>query len=150
MKYAMTILCAMAFCIAGACLAFTEKNRSSSSFHGATISAATLPINMSDVKLPLDLQLDLEKKYTKVDTVYTPMEIICVSSSKVNKPKHKRAHTLAYAAAKREGQSIPAPEPDPPVKNQVCGDREENTPDTIGPPKASIILTVDGEEVYRR
>lgn len=149
MKYAMTILCAMAFCIAGACLAFTENEKSEKSFSGATISAATLPINMEG-KLPLDLQLDLEKKYTKTDTVYTPMEIICVSSSKVNKPKQKRAHTLAYAAAKRQGQSIPAPEPDPPVKNQVCGDREENTPDTIGPPKASIILTVDGEEVFRR
>ena len=151
MRYITTILCALAFCLSGAFLALGEKEDSSVAFHHQTISAATVP-SYSLPGLPLDLQLDLEKKYKTTDTVYVEQSIdtVFVEKIKWTKPKQKRAHTLAYAAAKRQGQSIPAPEPDPPVKNQVCGDREENTPDTIGPPKASIILTVDGKEVYKR
>jgi hypothetical protein len=36
------------------------------------------------------------------------------------------------------------------VKNKVGGVREEYTPDSISPPEGSIILIVDGEEVYKR
>ena len=66
------------------------------------------------------------------------------------KPRHKPEYAQARAAMKRQGLDIPASEPDVLVKYPAYGDREEHTPDTIGPPKASIILTVDGEEVYKR
>ena len=132
-------------------MALEEKKDSSPVFRHQTISAATVP-SYSLPGLPLDLQLDLKNKYKTTDTVYVeqPTDTVFVEKIMWAKSKCKQAHTPAYAAAKRQGQSIPAPEPDPPVKNQVCGDREEHTPDTIGTPKASIILTVDGEEVYKR
>lgn len=151
MKYFMTILCALAFTVAGVSLAVTEHSRSSS-FKHQTISAATMPEFVPPSQLPLDLQLDLEKKYKKVDTVYIEgtTDTIYVEVPQQYKPKQGRAHTLARAAAKRQGLDPPALEPDVPAKSQVCGDREEYSPDTIGPPKVSIILTVDGEEVYKR
>ena len=152
MRYITTILCALAFCLSGAFLALGEKEDSSVAFHHQTISAATVP-SYSLPGLPLDLQLDLEKKYKTTDTVFItsgPTDTVFVEKKVWAKSKHNAAHTTAYAAMKRQGLSIPAPEPDSLVKNNVCGDREEYTPDSIGPPKASIILIVDDKEVYKR
>lgn len=149
----MTILCTLAFAIAGVSLAITEKEYASSykTIRAATLSPSTLPVVMPDLsKLPLSIQLELEKKYTKKDTVYVSQEFVVIGKSKVNNPKPKHARTLAKAAEKRMGLSIPAVEPDTTVKNQVRRVREENTLDSIGPPKGSICLTVDGEVVYTR
>ena len=148
MRYMTTILCTLAFLVAGISLA-VQDNNNSPVFNHQTISAATVPM-YSLPELPLDLQLDLKNKYKTTDTVYIPSDTIFVEKVKWVKSKHKAEHTTARAALKRQGLDIPASEPDALVKNKVCGDREEYTPDTIGPPKASIILTVDGEEVYKR
>lgn len=150
MRYITTILCALAFAIAGISLAM-QDNKESSAFHHQTISAATVP-SYSLPEFPLDLRLDMEKKYKSTDTVYVkqPTDTVFVEKKVWVKPKHKPEYTEARAALKRQGLDIPASEPDVLVKNPVYGDREEHTPDTIGPPKASIILTVDGEEVYKR
>ena len=148
MRYMTTILCTLAFLVAGISLA-VQDNNDSPVFKHQTISAATVP-TYSLPELPLDLRLDMEKKYKTTDTVYIPSDTIFVEKVKWVKSKHKAEHTTARAALKRQGLDIPASEPDVLVKNKVCGDREEYTPDTIGPPKASIILTVDGEEVYKR
>ena len=150
MRYMTTILCTLAFLVAGISLA-VQDNNNSPVFNHQTISAATVPM-YSLPELPLDLRLDMEKKYKTTDTVYVtqPSDTVFVEKVKWVKLKHNAEHTTARAALKRQGLDIPASEPDSIVKNKVCGDREEYAPDTIGPPKVSIILTVDGEEVYKR
>lgn len=150
MRYMTTILCTLAFLVAGISLAVQDNNKSEI-FKHQTISAATVR-RYSLPKLPLDLRLDMEKKYKTTDTVFVkqPSDTVFVEKIKWVKSKHKAEHTTARAALKRQGLDIPASEPDDIVKNKVCGDREEHTPDTIGPPKVSIILTVDGKEVYKR
>ena len=147
MKHVMTILCAIAFAVAGIGLGLSESKQSTSYGQNA-LHASTLP-NYGMPKLPLDLQLDLEKKYTKVDTVYVPADTVFIKVKQRVKPKVRIAHTRKSASI-RQNLRNPAVEPDPIVKNKVCGDREEYSPDTIGPPKESIILVVDGEEVYKR
>jgi hypothetical protein len=151
MRYITTILCTLAFLVAGISLAIQDKN-DSPVFKHQTISAATVPNGYSLPELPLDLQLDLEKKYKTTDTVYVtqPSDTVFVEKVKWVKSKHNAEHTTARAALKRQGLDIPASEPDSIIKNKVCGDREEYTPDTIGPPKGSICLIVDGEVVYKR
>ena len=146
----MTFLCALCFGIAGISLAITSNNSVLSSKQN-TISASTVH-KITLPELPLDLQLDLKKKYTKTDTVYVPQEFVVVNKtkSKLLTNRHKSKHALANATTSRQSLRSPACEPDEVVKNQACGVREEYTPDTIGPPKESIILVVDGEEVYKR
>lgn len=150
MRYITTILCTLAFLVAGISLAIQDNN-DSPAFKHQTISAATVPV-YSMPGLPLDLQLDLKNKYKTTDTVYVtqPSDTVFVEKVKWVKSKQTAKHTMARAALKRQGLDIPASEPDSVVKNKVCGDREEHTPDTIGPPKASIILIVDDKEVYKR
>ena len=143
----MTFLCSLAFAIAGIGLAIKDNN-SGSGLRQNTISAATLP-QYEFPKLPLDVQLDLEKKYTKTDTVYVPESIVFVKERSRVKPKVRSAHTRKSAVPKNV-DCIPVEPPDDGMKNKVCGDREEYSPDTIGPPKESIILVVDGKEVYKR
>ena len=57
---------------------------------------------------------------------------------------------MARVESKRQCNSIPAIMPDTIPYKDVDVGREENPTDTIGPPKESIILIVDGEEVYKR
>jgi hypothetical protein len=150
MRYITTILCTLAFLVAGISLA-VQDNNDSPAFKHQTISAATVPV-YSMPGLPLDLQLDLKNKYKTTDTVYVtqPSDTVFVEKVKWVKSKQTAKHTMARAALKRQGLDIPASEPDSIVKNKVCGDREEHTPDTIGPPKESIILIVGDKEVYKR
>ena len=150
MKYITTILCALAFAIVGISLA-VQEHEAAAPFGHQTISAATVP-SYNLPELPLDLRLDMEKKYKTTDTVYVekPTDTVFVEKKVWVKPRHKPEYAQARAAMKRQGLDIPASEPDVLVKYPAYGDREEHTPDTIGPPKASIILTVDGEEVYKR
>lgn len=147
MKPILTFLTALAFAIAGISLAVKDNN-DRVSFRQNTIAASTLPNWMP--KMPLDLQLDMEKKYTKTDTVYVPQEILVVSDTVPKyKPKSRSARTRKSTSMRRNLRS-PAVEPDSIVKNQVRKVREEQTLDTIGLPKESIILVVDGKEVYKR
>jgi hypothetical protein len=148
MKPVMTFLCSLFFAIAGISLAINENNNSTGYSQNA-IHASTLPY-IEAPKLPLDVQLDLEKKYTKTDTVYVPQELMVVAEKSKSITKSRSAHTRKSTVSKRQELRSPVVEPDTLMKSQVCGDREEYTPDTIGPPKESIILIVDGEEVYKR
>lgn len=154
MKLFTTILCALAFAYAGFSLAIAEKNHNESVAKHQTLMAATLPDYSSVLSnLPLNVQSNLNKK-TKPEKEYVPYEIIVIkdttSAPKVINPVHKKKHISARATVKRQGLSTPAIMPDSTVKNKVCGDREEHTPDSVGPPKGSICLVVDGEVVYKR
>lgn len=147
MKHVLTFLCAIAFAVAGIGLGLSE-NKQSTSYGQNAIHASTLP-NYGMPKLPLDLQLDLEKKYTKVDTVYVPADTVFIKVKQRVKPKVRIAHTRKSAVTNNPIYN-PVGQDELVMKNKVCGDREEYSPDTIGPPKESIILVVDGEEVYKR
>ncbi len=143
MKFVTTILCSIIFAIAGISLATSENNTTVSKH--ATVSAATVP-QYNFPTLPLDVQLDLNKKYNKPDTVYLD-NYTAVLPPRPEKivTKVKRIY-LPAPIQEDTGSIIPIDS----AKNKVGGAREEYTPDTIGPPKGSIILVVDGEEVYKR
>lgn len=150
MRLLTTVLCAVIFCAAGISLAITENNSAqfekANALHAATVPTYTIP------KLSYNLQSNLENEYTKRDTVYVPQELVVVTDRKASKSltKSRSAHTRKSTPTRRQNLRSPAAEPDTVVKKLVCGDREEYTPDTIGPSKESIILIVDGEEVYKR
>lgn len=150
MKKLHTLLCCICMAIAGGFLAVLQPSEANASSSYNTISAAVPTLNWAPNvgQLPLDLQLDLEKKYEKPpevihDTIYDT-KIVYVKS------KRKAKSTLPYAQVQRSGDSTPAAIPDTPVVEKVDVDREEHTTDSIGPPKASVILIVDGKEVYKR
>lgn len=147
MKFVTTILCSIIFAIAGISLA-TPENNTTVSKH-ATVSAATVP-QYNFPTLPLDVQLDLNKKYNKPDTVYLD-NYTAVLPPRPEKivTKVKRIYLPAPTQEDAELCTVDKFHTDS-VKNKVGGAREEYTPDTIGPPKGSIILVVDGEEVYKR
>ena len=153
MRHVTTIICSILFAVAGIGLGLYHPLQTTTVTDYKSASAAPV-LNWQISKqgrLPLDIQLDLEKDTTceicnKPDTVFIDSIVYrdCIKIKYVPMPEKARA------TAKRSGDSIPAILPDPPVVNNFGAGREENPADTIGPPKASIILTVDGEEVYKR
>ncbi len=151
MKLITTIICSLLFAIAGWSLAEVENSEMSMRKH-QTLNAATLP-DYRALQLPSITQPIVERQ-NKTEKEYVPLEIVVVKDTsrapRVKNLVHKKKRTSARATMKRQGLSTPAIIPDSIVNNQVRGVREENTPDTIGPPKASICLTVDGEVVYKR
>lgn len=154
MKQFTTILCSILFAVAGIGLGMYNPLQDKTSNGYKSASAAPILAWHPSVqgRLPLDLQLDLEKDTTCAtcteqctrDTVYKDSIVYKYRIKYVPMPEKARA------TAKRLGDSIPAALPDSPVVNNFGTGREEQPVDTIGPPKESIILIVDGEEVYKR
>lgn len=141
--------------IAGAGLAISRMNDVPQN----TIAAATMPdyrpvpVIVGD-SLPLDIQLDLDKRASKSRA--TPKDSINIIDSvryitKVKwKTRYRRGPHISHDGT---GNEMAAVNPDSLSRmpaNYDMVDRKENTTDTIGAPKASIILTVDGKEVYKR
>lgn len=96
-------------------------------------------------KLPLDLQLDLEKRQ-KTDTVHiTDTVTKTVTNTKyVKVPQRKHTTDTLY-----QPMLIPEPPHSVLVNNSIAGDREEYTPvELIGSKSSSVTLTVDGHVVY--
>lgn len=151
MKLVTTIICSLLFALAGWSLAEVENNEMSVHKH-QTLNAATLP-DYRALSLPSITQPIVERQ-NKTEKEYVPLEIVVVKDTsqapRVKNLVHKKKRTSARATIKRQRLSTPAIIPDSIVKNQVRGVREEYTPDTIGPSKGSICLTVDGEVVYKR
>ena len=151
MKQITTVICAILFAVAGVGLGIYNPLQKSNDSYNSVSAAPVLnwaPNKMG--KLPLDLQLNLEKDTTchtcnaVPDTVYKDSIVYRYRTKYVPIPEKARA------TEKRLGDSIPVILPDEPVVNNFGAGREENPADTIGPPKESIILIVDGEEVYKR
>lgn len=149
MKYVTTILCCLAFAICGISLAISE-NKAVGIYH-SSVSAANVP-QYALPKLPLDVQLDLDKKYKERDTVYldTLYRDGPVQIKYKYKTKYIPAPDTGSTAAKPDSPNIPVEIELGAVKNKAGVVREEQTTDSVGPPKESIILLVDGEEVYKR
>jgi hypothetical protein len=124
-----------------------------------TIAAANMPdyrpvpVIVGD-SLPLDIQLDLDKKASKSRA--TPKDSINIIDSVryITKVKWKTRYRRGpHISRDGTGNKMAAVTPDslsPKPVNSDMVDRKENTTDTIGASKASIILTVDGKEVYKR
>ena len=155
MKRFTTILCCLCLMIAGAGLAISRMNDMPQN----TIAAATMPdyrpvpVIVGD-SLPLDIQLDLDKRASKSRA--TPKDSINIIDSvryitKVKwKTRYRRGPHISHDGT---GNEMAAVNPDSLSRmpaNHDMVDRTENTTDTIGASKASIILTVDGKEVYKR
>ena len=156
MKRLTTIICCICMMIAGAGLAINHLHELPQN----TIAAANLPVNrpvpviVGSNSLPLDIQLDLDKKASKSRA--TPKDSVNIIDSvryitKVRwKTRYRRGPHISHDGTGNELASVT---PDSLSKRPVnidMVDRTENTTDTIGAPKASIILTVDGKEVYKR
>ena len=154
MRYFTTIVCSILFAVAGIGLGLYNPltDTATNSYKSASAAPVLAWHPGMQGRLPLDLQLGLEKdttchecKVTEVhDTIYQDSVVYRYKTKYVPMPEKARA------TAKRLGDSIPAVLPDAPVVNNFGAGREENPADTIGPPKESIILIVDGEEVYKR
>ncbi len=155
MKRFNTILCCLCLMIAGAGVAIDRLY----SVPQNTIAAATMPdyrpvpVIVGD-SLPLDIQLDLDKRASKSRA--TPKDSINIIDSvryitKVRwKTRYRRGPHISHDGT---GNEMAAVNPDSLSRmpaNHDMVDRTENTTDTIGASKASIILTVDGKEVYKR
>lgn len=151
MKKFSAFLCSFFMALAGIGFAIGTSEPSNSVSY-KTLNAAPVLHWAPNATLPLDLKLDLEKKYTNGndtkelevihDTIYKDKIVYKYRTRKVSS-------TIPRAEAKRLGDSIPAIIPDTFVADVDVG-REEHPTDTIGPPKESIILTVGGEVVYKR
>lgn len=161
MRYFTTIVCSILFAVAGIGLGLYNPltDNASNSYKSASAAPVIAWHPSMHGRLPLDLQLSLEKDTTchecKVTEVHDTVRIDSIVYK--YKTKYVPMPEKARAAAKRDGDSIPAILPDTPVDlpishivNCFGAGREENPADTIGPPKESIILIVDGEEVYKR
>ena len=132
----MLISCVL-LAIFGGFLGYTYKPATS-----AAPSILTQYVSKAD--LPLDLRLDLAKTEPKDSTPNFTIEVTS------QKPKEKVVYK--YKTRKVQVPVEPDTLPVVGVKDSLAtpGVREEYTPDTISGTKSSIILTIDGEEVYKR
>ena len=151
MKQINTFLCCFFMALAGIGFAIGVNNESTSSSY-KTANAAPVLNWAKGVTYPLDLRLTAENEYKKDDTKELEVKHDTVYQDRIvyKCRKHKAKSTKPRANSKRKGKSTPAIVPDTIPKPFVDVGREENPTDTIGPPKESIILIVDGEEVYKR
>lgn len=145
MKRMTTILCCFMFMCAGAFLALDKFE-----VPGYKTALASPAIQYPLLgKLPLDLQLDLEKRH-KADTVFMRDTVYKDTGSVVSTTKYvkvpQRKHTTDTLI---EVMPIPGPIHSVLVNNSSAGDREEYTPVVLPSPKRrSVSLTVDGRVVY--
>ena len=152
MKHVTTILCSLAFLIAGWLLVEPKDLGGFEFSKHQTLSAATLSANQIAM-LPLDVQYDLDKKVqitdtAKIhDTVYVDRPQVLVINqkhSKVNQPKSVTDYVWMFRN--------PVDMSTQTVSNKVIPDREENTGETdVGTPNNHAIqLIVDGQTVYSK
>lgn len=152
MKQINTFLCCFFMALCGIGFAIGVNNESVSPSYKTANAAQPLHWAPS-VTYPLDLRLTAENEYkSKNDTNELKVIRDTVYKDKIvyKYRTRKSSSTMARVESKRQCDSIPAIMPDTiPCKDVDVG-REENPTDTIGPPKESIILIVDGKKVYKR
>lgn len=151
MKQINTFLCCFFMALCGIGFAIGVNNESVSTSY-KTANAAPVLNWAPGVTYPLDLRLTAENEYKKDSTEEQIVVHDTIHHDRiVYRYRTRRAtSTMPRVESKRQCDSIPAIMPDTiPCKDVDVG-REENPTDTIGPSKESIILIVDGEEVYKR
>ena len=154
MKRLTTILCCMLLMIGGAGLALNSYLSKPQN----TIAAANLPdyrpvgVTVGN-NLPLDIQLDLDKRASKSRATSKDSINIIDSVRYITKVRWKtRYRRGARITRDGTGTDLAAINPDSLSKMPVNNDmlvREEKAKDGVATPKvASIQLTVDGKVVY--
>ena len=154
MKRLTTIICCICLMIAGAGLAISNLNQLPQN----TIAAANMPTDrpvpviVGSNSLPLDIQLDLDKKASEKratsDTITSNSVLNTVKPVKQKARSKKRAH-ITHSGP---GNPLAAVTPDslssrPANKDML--DREEQSKENVVPSKgASIQLIVNGVVVY--
>ena len=154
MKRLTTMICCVAMMFVAISAAFMDYNPPGNK----TMMAATIPqlswSPVSNGKLPLDLQLDLDKRLSH-ETPTSKDTIIMSDTVFVDKIKWKtRYKTVAARTVAREvGEHMTAVTPDsmPHAPTIISTpNREEEIGDNVGQPNwPSIQLTVDGVIVYQ-
>lgn len=143
MKRFTTIICCLAFMVSGIALAVKSTGER---FGRNTVMAATAPLFYRG-PLPLDLQLDLEKRQSN-DTVvvHDSIYVKCNHKERVKVLKPKHVTDTLYLP-----MFMPEPMASISVSNQFQGNREEKIPDElwIGSKPHNVTLTVDGQVVYK-
>ena len=150
MKHVTTILCSLAFLLAGWFLAVGDGEGGLSKHQ--TLSAATLS-DYQTTMLPLDVQLDLGKKVLPTDTVMMHDTVfIDRPQVLVINPKHQRVSRPKGVTDVAWMFLNPGKLASPPVSNQSTPDREEKTGEVdVGTPEShNIQLIVDGQTVYSK
>lgn len=154
MKNVTTILCSIAFLVAGWLLA-TEESEGSFEFNKhQTLSAATMPQSNVVSMLPLDVQLDLGKRTQLTDTVGKQHDTIYVDRPQVLVINKKRSGNnppkgvTDYVWMFRNPVNMSTDT----VNNKVILAREEKTRECdVGTPDSTTIqLIVDGRVVYSK
>ena len=154
MKRLTTIICCICLMIVGAGLAISNLNQLPQN----TIAAANLPIDrpvpviVGSNSLPLDIQLDLDKRASEKratsDTIASDSVLNTVKPVKQKARSKKRAH-ITHSGP---GNPLAAVTPDslssrPANKDML--DREEKSKENVVPSKGtSIQLIVNGVVVY--
>lgn len=154
MKRLTTIICCICLMIAGAGLAISNLNQLPQN----TIAAANMPTDrpvpviVGSNSLPLDIQLDLDKRASEKratsDTISSDSVLDKVKPVKQKARSKKRAH-ITHSGP---GNPLAAVTPDslssrPANKDML--DREEKSKENVVPSKgASIQLIVNGVVVY--
>lgn len=154
MKRLTTIICCICLMIAGAGLAISNLNQLPQN----TIAAANMPTDrpvpviVGSNSLPLDIQLDLDKRASEKratsDTIASDSVLNTVKPVKQKARSKKRAH-ITHSSP---GNPLAAVTPDslssrPANKDML--DREEKSKEGVVAPKAtSIQLIINGVVVY--
>lgn len=154
MKRLTTIICCICLMIAGAGLAISNLNQLPQN----TIAAANLPIDrpvpviVGSNSLPLDIQLDLDKKASEKratsDTITSNSVLNTVKPVKQKARSKKRAHITHSGPGNPLAAVIPDSLSSRPANKDML-DREEQSKENVVPSKgASIQLIVNGVVVY--
>jgi hypothetical protein len=154
MKRLTTIICCIAMMFAGISAAFMDFSPPG----GKTMMAATIQqplVWQNNGKLPLDLQLDLDKRLSHesptVDTVIVSDTVYVDKIKWKTRYKTVAARTIAREVGEHLAPVMPDSMSRAPAKDKSTLGREEQPNETVGTSKApSIQLTVDGEVVYSR
>ena len=154
MKRLTTIICCICLMIAGAGLAISNLNQLPQN----TIAAANMPTDrpvpviVGSNSLPLDIQLDLDKRASEKratsDTIASDSVLNTVKPVKQKARSKKRAHITHSSPGNPLASVTPDSLSSRPANKDML-DREEQSKENVVPSKgASIQLIVNGVVVY--
>lgn len=143
MRKLTTAICCLCMAFIGYSITkYGDSNPSDVLLTQNTLRAATIPSWNYNGQLPLDLQLDLAKRI-KPDTIVIHDTVTVNNTKYVRVPVPRHTTDTIYVPM----DSLPEIEVLS-VKNRSPGDRKESTLDETLSSKQSVVLIIDGTEVY--
>ncbi|MEE3414111.1 MAG: hypothetical protein VZR53_01925 [Prevotella sp.] len=154
MKRLTTIICCICMMIAGAGLAINHLHELPQN----TLAAANLPVDrpvpviVGSNSLPLDIQLDLDKKASKEratsDTISSDSKLDKINTVKKKARSKKRAHITHSGPGNPLAFVIPDSLSSKPANKDMLDREEKSKEDVVAPKATSIQLIVNGVVVY--